>query len=237
MIEKAVSKESYLRISYDEKRIPRTSYPLKLAQHLLDKHLKQCGVILDVGCGRGDFLEAFADLGFTVTGTDISPYVRDLKIPFDVAKCDFENEDLPFPSDSYDFIFSKSVVEHLRCPDKLTGQCFRVLKPKGKAIFMCPSWVHTFWGPFYIDHTHVTPFTLPSLSQLLELSGFQVVFAEHFIQLPILWGMPTLKIFSELTRLLPIPFRPLYKSSLPEWLNKWVRFSKEKMLLVVAEKP
>jgi SAM-dependent methyltransferase len=232
----SIRKKNYLEISYDEKKLPKTSYPQKLVEYLFKEHFKKVGAIVDVGCGRGEFLGSFQKIGFQVSGVDISPAVQDLNDAFTVAQCDFERDPLPLNDHSIDFVFSKSVIEHLHCPEKLVDECFRILKPGGKAIFMCPSWVHTYWGPFYIDHTHVTPFTLPSLRQLLELSGFKIVFSEHFVQLPVLWKFPFLKIFSEVTALLPIPFRPLYNSFLPEILNKWVRFSKEKMLLVVGEK-
>ncbi len=237
---KSVSKKSYLQVSYDEKKLPRTQYPYKLSSYLQNKFFKNLqadsSAILDVGCGRGEFLEAFTELGFKVSGVDISPSLENLEKNFNVSQCDFEKDSLPYNENSFDFLFSKSVVEHLHYPEKLVDECFRILKPGGKAIFMCPSWVHTYWGPFYIDHTHVTPFTLPSLSQLMQLSGFEIVYADHFVQLPVLWKMPFLKIISEITALLPIHFRPLYKTSLPEPINKWVRFSKEKMLLVVGEK-
>jgi len=235
-INRSVVKRNYLDISYDEKKLPRTAYPGKLAQYLYKNHFKKTGSLLDVGCGRGEFLEQFKDLGFEVHGIDVSPSVEDLNIGF-TARCDFEHERFPLEEKSLDFVFSKSVVEHLHHPEKMVNECFRVLKPGGKAIFMCPSWVHTYWGPFYIDHTHVTPFTLPSLNQLLELSGFCVEHSEHFLQLPIVWRFPILKIGVELTARLPIPYRPLYPIKLPESVNKWVRFSKEKMLLVVGVKP
>ena len=236
MMEKASSKKNYLEVSYNEKKLPKTDYPQKLAHFLTETFFLKKGTLLDVGCGRGEFLEAFKNEGMKVHGLDISPKVHEFSKNFQVAQCDFEKEAFVCKDNTYDFIFSKSVVEHLHYPERLMDECYRVLKKGGKAVFMCPSWIHTYWGPFYIDHTHVTPFTLPSLEQLLELSGFKIVWGEHFLQLPIVWKIPLFKILSDITSVLPIPFRPLYKTSLPEPINKWVRFSKEKMLLVVGEK-
>ncbi|MBX9977177.1 MAG: class I SAM-dependent methyltransferase [Alphaproteobacteria bacterium] len=237
-MKRAAQKKNYLEVSYNKEKLPLTSYPKKLATYIQGKFFskKDHASFIDIGCGRGEFLTGFDELGFKVTGVDVSPAIHDLSHRFSVSQCDFENEPLSYPDNSFDFLLCKSVVEHLHYPEKLMDECFRILKPGGKAVFMCPSWIHTYWGPFYIDHTHVTPFTLPSLTQLLELSGFNVTYADHFVQLPILWKMPFLKILSDITALLPFRFRPLYKSSLPESVNKWVRFSKEKMLLVVGEK-
>lgn len=235
-MKRALTKSNYLEISYDEKKLPKTSYPKKLVDYLLRNHMHHAGSIVDIGCGRGEYLAEFEFKKFQVTGVDISPNIYQIKGNYKLHQCNFEQATLPIEDNSQDFIFSKSVLEYLHHPENLIDECYRLLKLGGKAIFMCPSWVHTYWGPFYIDHTHVTPFTLPSLCQLMELSGFKILHREHFIQLPILWKFHFLKIFSTLTAFLPIPFQPLYQTKWPLWFNNWVRFSKEKMLLVVGEK-
>jgi len=233
---KAASKTTYLEVTYDEKILPRTTYPSLLANYLKNKFFQDATSVLDVGSGRGEFLEAFNMLGLEARGVDLSPSIKDLAKRFEVSQCDFENEVLPYADATFDSLFSKSVVEHLHCPEKLVDECYRILKPGGKAVFMCPSWIHTYWGPFYIDHTHVTPFTLPSLIQLLKLSGFEVVYGDHFVQLPVVWKYPFLRIISDFIALFPIPYSPLYNVRMPSFLNKYIRFSKEKMLLVVGEK-
>ena len=58
----------------------------------------------------------------------------------------------------------------------------------------------------------------------------------HFRQLPILWRYPFLEIFSRLIAMLPIPYSPMHEVSYNERLNKYIRFSKEVMLLAVGEK-
>jgi SAM-dependent methyltransferase len=236
-MQKSAAKKSYLEVTYNESLVPRTSYPRKLVNYLIKRFRIETGSILDVGCGRGEFLESFQIAGFDVSGVDLSPNLDVLSKRFKVKQGDFERESLPYKDESFDYIFSKSVIEHLHQPEKLLDECYRLLKPGGKIIIMCPSWVHTYWGPFYIDHTHVTPFTLPSLRQVLKLSGFNVLESQHFIQLPFVWKRPYLSFVCEMIAFLPIPFRPLYDTSLPEPINKLVRFSKEKMLLAFAEKP
>ena len=67
-----LSDGSYLTLTYDEKRLPKTAYPRRLTVWLVKNFLQPHGRIVDVGCGRGDFLEAFAGLGLEVAGVDIS---------------------------------------------------------------------------------------------------------------------------------------------------------------------
>ena len=68
-----------------------------------------------------------------------------------------------------------------------------------------------------------------SLRDLKLMSGFKDVEVKYFRQLPIIWNYPILTIISELTRVLTPNFLKRY--------NKWIRFSKEIMLLSSARKP
>jgi SAM-dependent methyltransferase len=143
---------------------------------------------------------------------------------------------LPFEPGSFDFVFSKSVVEHLHHPVRLLAKALEALKPGGIAVIMTPSWAHTYWGPFYIDHTHVTPFTGPSLLDAMTLAGFASVEVSHFYQLPFLWRYPFLKPLSWAIASLPLPYRPYKAAPWPEGFNKLIRFSKEVMLLAVGRR-
>ena len=91
---------------------------------------------------------------------------------------------------------------------------------------MVPDWTAQ-WRHFYDDWTHVRPFTLNGLRECVACHGFQVREALRFRQLPVLWEHPYLKPFADAAALLPTPFKK----------SKFVRFSKEWMLLVVADKP
>src|SRR6266496_2911551 len=63
----------YLDLKYSQARAPRGTYPQHLARWLLEHVYERPGRLLDLGSGRGDHLAAFAELGFEVTGVDISP--------------------------------------------------------------------------------------------------------------------------------------------------------------------
>jgi len=226
----------YLNALYSEKRRPKTTYPGKLALHLKNKYYKETGALLDIGCGRGDMLKAFYSEGFKVAGTDLSPSSKEACKPHPFKASNLEKDPLLFEDNSFDCVFSKSVIEHLHNPMPLLKQANRVLKPGGQGIIMTPSWMHTRWGPFYLDHTHVTPFTLPSLRDAMEMAGFKDIKVIHFYQLPFLWIYP---IFIPAIRALasvPFPYRPMYETNLPQKINTFIRFSKEVMLLAYGRK-
>jgi SAM-dependent methyltransferase len=237
----------YLEVTYDEARVPRGSYPAKLARWVASTcyapDLRGCdlrvpGRLLDLGCGRGEFLGAFADLGMDVAGVDASPLAPKLAPGRDVRVADMERDALPFEPGSFDFVFSKSVIEHMRDPMGLFSMAMTALRPGGIAVIMTPSWQHNCWGPFYIDHTHVTPFTEPSLENAMEMAGFEASRAACFYQLPFTWGRPFLMPVVWAMAALPLPYRPYNRSApWPESVNKLIRFSKEAMLLGVGRRP
>jgi ribosomal protein S18 acetylase RimI-like enzyme len=58
----------YLDVRYSERERPYTDYPRKLTAHLTKEYLRgHAGAsLLDLGCGRGEFLHGFAELGMAV---------------------------------------------------------------------------------------------------------------------------------------------------------------------------
>ena len=235
---KSILKDSkYIEYTYSDKLAPPSAYPDRLSRWLLENAYKKPGKIVDFGCGRGDYLEAFKKLEFESYGLDISPSTERLS-DFTVESMNFESDELPLEKESFDFVFSKSVIEHLRDPDCFLTGIYDCLKPGGKAVIMTPSWSHTYWGPFYIDHTHVSPYTLFSLKSALEMSGFKNVKVMYFYQLPFLWRFPWLKVFVKLFAKLPFPYSPYNDVpwAVSNRFNRLVRFSKEAMLLSIVEK-
>ena len=228
--------DGYLDVIYSEERKPKNDYPKLLAGYLEKLYFNQKGTMLDVGCGRGDLLLEFYNLGYKIRGLDISDSSKEFCAPHPVDILNFEHEKFPFPDETFSFLYSKSVIEHLNNPLHTMKESYRVLERGGKAVFLTPSWNHTYATSFYIDHTHVTPFTLPSLRDSLLMSGFKNVKVSYFTQLPFVWGRPKLEYMIRLLAKIPFPYAPVDDVKLPESFNKFVRFSKETMLLATCSK-
>lgn len=218
----------YVRYIYDENVRPKTGYPRKLIGYLIDRlEISMEAKILDLGCGRGDFAQAFLSSGMQVSAVDLSDCVTENYENIDFKKCDFTKENLPYKDNSFDVIFSKSVIEHLYYPETVFSEAKRILKPGGLLITMCPSWEHNH-RTYFDDFTHRTPFMKVSLHDFNILLGFEDVETEFFKQLPFSWNSKIGYILTELIRYLPINF--LKEKS------KLVKFSKETMLLSIAKK-
>lgn len=215
----------YLDVRYNERERPYTEYPSKLTAHLSQEYLRgyRGARLLDLGCGRGEFLHGFSEQGFAVTGFDRSrpenPRYSEL-----VVQGDYERG-LPFESGEFSVLFNKSVFEHVRDITPLLHECHRVLAPGGRMLSLVPDWMAQ-WRHFYDDWTHVRPFTLTGLTQCIQSHGFEVREALRFRQLPLLWRHPYLRLISDVATLLPSACKR----------SKFVRFSKEWMLLVVADR-
>lgn len=97
--------------------------------------------VLEVGCGAGVDLARFAKGGAVCTGVDLAHSAIDL------ARANFEQqglsadlrvangEALPFPDNSFDFVFAHGVVQYTADPQRLVNEVRRVLKPGGDAVF------------------------------------------------------------------------------------------------------
>jgi len=216
----------YLDVRYSERERPYTDYPGQLAAHLTERYLveRRGQKLLDLGCGRGEFLHGFAEQGFDATGFDRSrPAEPRFREPVVVG--DYEQGGLPFADGQFSVLFNKSVFEHVRDISPLLRECHRVLAPGGRMVTLVPDWMAQ-WRHFYDDWTHVRPFTLIGLRECIQSHGFEVREARRFRQLPLLWQRPYLSPLSDAAALLPNAFKR----------SKFVRFSKEWMLLVVADR-
>jgi SAM-dependent methyltransferase len=224
--------ESYLETIYSQKKKPFTEYPKKLINYLCTRFdLKENDKLLEIGCGRGDFLNEFKKKKLDVYGVDQSDYSQNFFSDLNFKKFDITKGRLPFEDNFFDVIYSKSFIEHLYFPEIVFKESYRVLKPGGKIITLTPEWPHVYRF-FYEDYTHRVPFTKVSLMDIHEINKFKNIELESFIQLPILFEKNFFYLFfkflSVLTRILvPDRFR---------MQNKWIRFSKEIMLLSIARK-
>jgi SAM-dependent methyltransferase len=226
---------------YIEEMYPKdknNNYPYKLCEHLvklylfdkIDKEIK----FLDIGSGRGTHIMNFMKFlkgefhGIDYQGTEI----QNIK----VIGCNLEHESLPYKDNVFDIIFSKSVLEHVCNTDNFISEAHRVLKPGGTMIIMVPDWQSQMKN-FYDDYTHIKPFTIRSIHAALRINGFENVNVSYFRQLPVVWRFPFLKTLCDVISFIcPESFK--WKSQFDRNTKdrKWIRFSKEKMLLGVCVK-
>ena len=225
--------DKYLESVQNYFPISKGDYPKKLASYLFQRFsLKKSDKFLELGAGRGEFLKEFIDLGVKGYGIDLSKDCQKLCPTAEIKTVNLEKEKFPYPDNYFDCIYSKSFVEHLYYPENIITEIYRTLKPGGKVITLTPCWKYNY-KMFYNDFSHRTPFNVKTLKYLYAYAGLKKSKVELFKQLPILWKKNffsnwLLHFLSEATRyLLPTNFRQY---------SKWIRFSKEILVLGYAEK-
>ena len=94
--------------------------------------------VLDVGCGRGEFLREFSRVGAKCTGIDIADF-RFIHVP---GKIEFFQGDLltsPFIDGSFDVISFWHVLEHLPEPEKIIAKSMKLLRAGGVLAIEVPN--------------------------------------------------------------------------------------------------
>ena len=138
------------------------------------------GPVADLGCGRGEFLEALTAEGVAAIGCDSNAVMvsRAKEKKLSVDRADLFTWLAARADGSLGGITAFQVLEHLPPASlfDLVELAVRKLAPSGRVLFetINPESVYAMrW--FWMDLTHVRPVPAPSLEQLLRVSGFRDV--------------------------------------------------------------
>lgn len=144
------------------------------------------GRILDIGCGRGLFLNIMKQDGWNVIGQEFDKKSASYAISnygIDVLAGSFEGT---FESNSFDVININHVLEHLEKPTEILSECYRILKKGGLLVVAVPN-IDSFqamYGKcnwFQLDiPIHLFHFSSHSLIKLLEKESYKVNLVRHF---------------------------------------------------------
>ena len=95
------------------------------------------GDMLEVGSGDGFLASLLAPLGKTLTTTEYAPGEASHGRELPRLRCSVTA--LPFADAAFDFIFSSSVLEHVRDRDAAMAELRRCLRPDGVMVHLMPS--------------------------------------------------------------------------------------------------
>ena len=144
----------------------------------------------------------------------------------EIKQTNLDNEPLPFENDYFDFIYHKSLLEHLWHPEHFMKECIRILKPGGVLLSLVPDWEANY-KIYFDDFTHRTPFTQVSLTDIYRMCDFEQIEVFKFRQLPIVWRYPMLNYVCAMIS----PFVP-FRTEI-----KFLKWSKLIMLISSGRKP
>ena len=164
-----------------------------IIQFLNESHsLDEGMVVLDFGCGPGFLLQHMLSHGLICYGVDSSEeqinLVNEKFSTFSSwkgGKVAFRPP-LPFLNASFDLIICVEVLEHLtpEIRDSVLNEIFRLLKPKGRALFTTPNnedlEKNNVYCPFcdtrFHRRQHLHSLSQNHVSSMLQLIGFNILF-------------------------------------------------------------
>lgn len=157
------------RGSYDDIRERQSRYV---------KHFEGKGNVLDIGCGRGEFLDLMREAGVPARGIDLDhesvAMCRSRGLEAEAADA-FEVL-AAAPAGYYDGVFAAQVIEHMTPQQvpKLVKLCGEKLRSGGVLVLETPNpeSLAIFATHFYIDPTHQRPIPPALLVFYFEECGF-----------------------------------------------------------------
>lgn len=151
---------------------------VKASQRRYVEEFRGCRRVVDLGCGRGEFLELLAEAGISARGVDASAECVALVRAkgLEAEQADLFDYLEALADGSLDGIFCAHVIEHLpgeRLP-ALVGLAARKLERGGRLVIETPNpaCLAIFATHFYADPTHVRPVPASLVVFYLEEAGF-----------------------------------------------------------------
>jgi len=157
--------------------------------------------VLDVACGRGEFLALLQEKGIEARGVDLDPdmVARCLEQGLDVVQADAFQHLESLPDDSLGGIFSAQFVEHLPPPGyvRLVRLAHQKLRSGGVLLLETqnPECLATLSQSFFLDPTHAQPIPSGQLRFFMEEAGFTRITIRHVS--PVQPFLPDLPLWPE----------------------------------------
>lgn len=136
-------------------------------------------LLVDVGCGRGDFLGRMKSLGWNVMGMEPDPVAAALAEKRGIPVFRGTLDDAALPDAIADEVSLNHVLEHVHDPLQLLRECHRVLRPGGRLVLYLPNidgLGHRFFGRHWAGFDvprHLFHFSPRSIDKLLRQSPFR----------------------------------------------------------------
>lgn len=178
---------SYLETHYDTASNVSKKYAEQFAKHIVETYKPDAKSILDLGCGYGDFLFAFKNLGLKCFGADNDGIgIKSCEAKgIEVSKTDLRNEKIKFRK-KFDIITCMETIEHFTDPENILENVKRLIADDGIFVVTTLNWNFTYKN-FFHDYTHVKPYTPRALEKMLLQKGFVIQKILPRFGIPIIW--------------------------------------------------
>lgn len=192
-----LSRNDAPEVDYSNFDVPHHLSP-ELISHF-PKAKSEGSLMLDLGCGTAIHRDVCEHAGFEYVGLDYDTIG---------APIFGDAHSLPFKDESFDFVLSVAVLEHIRFPFVMMKEVNRVLKPNGVFIGSVAFLEPFHQGSFY-HHTHLGTFNS------LKESGLKIEAVCPSDEWSVLVAQATMGLFPKmprfLSRLIVLPVQVIHK--------------------------
>ena len=143
------------------------------------------GLVMDIGCGRGEMLEVLSAAGYNCMGIDVyTPFVEYCQNKgLNVEKIDGISKLRSLEDNTLAGITCIQVIEHLtnRYLIDMINLCHAKLRKDGVIIFETQNvkTLYTLARHFYVDLDHKKPVHPTALEYILKSKGFEIVAVDY----------------------------------------------------------
>ncbi len=163
----------YASRSFDEQHLR------KVRSHYL-KFFNGRRFLVELGCGRGEFLKDSTEIVDRALGIDIEPAMAEAARERGLEV--HEGDALSYlreTADRPDAVFAAHLVEHFSVDDtfELLRAAANIMEPGGVVVLVTPNpyCLAVMLSDFWSDPTHVRPYTTALLEFLVKQAGFVVI--------------------------------------------------------------
>lgn len=151
---------------------------------------KKTGILLDIGCGMGAFLQVAHESGWNVCGTEISPQASSyISNTLGLNVFCGEVYEANFPDEYFDVISIWHTLEHMYTPTRTLREANRILKKGGLMVIAVPNINNFIFRFIYLfvrrkrmslfskdaREKHLYHFSTETLKQMLIKSNFKLI--------------------------------------------------------------
>ncbi len=164
-----------------ENRFRGSEQEVKSQQAIFLPYFKKGKKVLDLGCGRGEFLELLKERGIEAEGIEINEEMIETCSDkgLNCQKGDILEKLVEYEDGSLGGIFSSQVIEHLPPPylKRLVELSYFKLAPSAYLVFetINPASVFSLVQIYFLDLSHHKPILPQALKFLMESTGFEEV--------------------------------------------------------------
>lgn len=140
----------------------------KFVQTLMKEHIRK-GLVLDFGCGFGDFAKHLNDLGWECDGVEV-----DQKANLESQKKGIKTfNSLSEVKKFYPVVVSLNVLEHIEDDVKILKNLFDLIEKEGSLVLYLPA-SNTVWSNMDTEVGHIRRYSKKEINEKLHTVGFTV---------------------------------------------------------------